>query len=90
MYSQTYGTIPLTSRVGGLVDTVIDADEDSAGGTGLTFPPNAIAMREALERALKLFADKPRFATVRQRGMQKDFGWAKAAKAYEELYRDSL
>ncbi len=90
MYSQAYGTIPLTSRVGGLVDTVTDADEEPDTGTGLTFPPNAAAMREALDRAVKLFADKPRLAAVRQRGMQKDFAWAKAAKAYEQLYRDSL
>jgi len=37
MYSQAYGTVPLASRVGGLVDTVIDADAESATGTGLTF-----------------------------------------------------
>jgi starch synthase len=90
MYSQAYGTIPLVSRVGGLVDTVTDADEQPEAGTGLSFPPTAEGLLDGLERALKLFADKPRFAAVQQRGMKKDFSWAKAGLAYEQLFRDSL
>ena len=90
MYSQAYGTVPLVSHVGGLVDTVIDADEHPASGTGLSFPPTVAGLRNGLERALKLYADKTRFAGVRQRGMQKDFSWASAAKAYGNLYQDSL
>ncbi|MES1167339.1 MAG: glycogen/starch synthase, partial [Pseudomonadota bacterium] len=90
MYSQNYGTVPLASRVGGLVDTVIDADEQREAGTGLTFPPTAEGLLDGLERALKLFADKPRLAAVKQRGMTKDFSWAKAARGYEQLFRDSL
>ncbi|MSU69401.1 MAG: glycogen synthase GlgA [Opitutaceae bacterium] len=90
MYSQAYGTVPLASRVGGLVDTVTDVDLEPETGTGITFPPTIPGMREALARALMLFADKPRLAAVRLRGMQKDFSWAKAAKAYEQLYQDSL
>jgi starch synthase len=78
------------SRVGGLVDTVRDADEDPAGGTGLMCEPKAPALRGALERALKLFGDKPRYAAVQQRGMARDFSWKTAAAAYESLYRDSL
>jgi starch synthase len=90
MYSQVYGTIPIVSRVGGLVDTVRDADEDPAGGTGIMCEPNAAALRDALERALKLFGNKPRFAAIQQRGMARDFSWKTAAAAYEALYRDSL
>ena len=90
MYSQVYGTIPVVSRVGGLVDTVIDADENPANGTGLMCEPNAASLRDALQRALILFADKPRYAAVQQRGMAKDFSWKVAATAYERLYQDSL
>ena len=90
MYSQVYGTIPIVSRVGGLVDTVRDADEDPAGGTGLMCEPNEVALLDALERSLRLFANKPRYAAVQQRAMAKDFSWKTAAAAYEALYRDSL
>ena len=50
MYSQVYGTVPIVSRVGGLVDTVRDVDDDSSGGTGLMCEPNAASLRDALER----------------------------------------
>src|SRR5204862_4238793 len=66
MYSQVYGTVPVVSRVGGLVDTVVDADDDPANGTGLMCEPNAASLRDALQRALILFADKPRHAAVQQ------------------------
>jgi starch synthase len=90
MYSQAYGTVPLTSRVGGLVDTVTDADAEPATGTGLTFPPKEAGLRDALQRSLALFADQPRYAAVQRRGMERDFSWATAAKGYEKLYAESL
>jgi glycogen/starch synthases, ADP-glucose type len=90
MYSQIYGTVPIVSRVGGLADTVIDADEKPAEGTGLMCEPDAASLREALGRAMKLFADKPRYAAVQQRGMARDFSWKSASAGYEELYRESL
>ena len=90
MYSQVYGTVPIVSRVGGLADTVIDADEYPDTGTGLMCEPNAISLREALQRALVLFADRARYAAVQQRGMAKDFSWKVVAAGYQRLYQDSL
>jgi starch synthase len=90
MYSQVYGTVPIVSRVGGLVDTVRDSDEDPSGGTGIMCEPVAASLGDALERALKLFGNKPRYAAIQQRGMARDFSWRTAAAAYETLYRDSL
>ena len=90
MYSQVYGTIPVVSRVGGLADTVIDADENPSTGTGLMCEPNATSLRDALQRALILFKDAPRHAAVQQRAMAKDYSWKVAAGAYERLYQDSL
>jgi starch synthase len=90
MYSQVYGTVPIVSRVGGLVDTVRDADEDPAGGTGLMCDPTAASLLVALERALKLFGNKPRYSSIQHRCMGRDFSWTTAAAAYETLYRESL
>ncbi|MEY2880681.1 MAG: hypothetical protein RLZZ15_3061 [Verrucomicrobiota bacterium] len=90
MYSQAYGTIPIVSRVGGLADTVSDLDAEPASGTGLMCAPEAASLREALERALALHADRARLAAAQRRGMERDFSWKTAADGYEKLYRDSL
>jgi starch synthase len=90
MYSQAYGTIPIVSRVGGLVDTVIDVTEQPKTGTGLMGLPTADGLSQALSRAMKLFADQPRYAAVQQRGMARDFSWQSAAKAHERLYQEAL
>jgi starch synthase len=90
MYSQVYGTVPIVSRVGGLVDTVVDADYSPAFGTGLMCDPSAVSLRDALQRALVLFADKPRYAAVQQRGMARDFSWKIAASGYERMYQEAL
>ena len=90
MYSQIYGTVPIVSRVGGLVDTVIDIDEYATRGTGITHEPNAESLRAALKRSLVLFADKATYQEVQKRGMQTDFSWKKATLGYEKLYSDAL
>jgi starch synthase len=90
MYSQVYGTVPIVSRVGGLVDTVIDADSDPQNGTGLICEPDAASLREALERSLVLYADASRYAAVQGRAMGRDFSWKLAAAAYERLYQESM
>ena len=90
MYSQLYGTVPIVSRVGGLTDTVIDADENPGAGTGLMCAPTAASLRDALDRALRLFADKPRLAAVQARDFARDFSWKNAATVYEKLYQDSV
>ncbi|MSU73096.1 MAG: glycogen synthase GlgA [Opitutus sp.] len=90
MYSQVYGTLPVVSRVGGLADTVVDVDDDPVCGTGVMCEPSVASLRDALQRALILFADKPRYADAQQRAMAKDFSWKVAAAGYEQLYQDSL
>lgn len=90
MYSQVYGTVPIVSRVGGLADTVTDADENPENGTGLMCEPKAASLQGALMRALALFADQRRYTAVQQRGMMRDFSWKVASAGYERLYQDAL
>ena len=90
MYSQAYGTIPLVTRVGGLADTVVDLDIYPDAGTGVMFHPSPEGVAAGLARALTLFGDRTLMATVRERGMRKDFGWETTAKAYEDLYEDAV
>lgn len=85
MYSLLYGAVPVVHGVGGLLDTVFDLSRDD--GTGVVFnAPTADALYEALVRAVGLFRDPARYREVQLRGMRQDFGWHKAALAYEQLY----
>lgn len=90
MYSQAYGTVPLVSRVGGLVDTVTDIEATPTEGTGIMFPPTQDGFDRGLRRALTLFADKAKYADVQRRAMRRDFSWKTAVTAYERLYSDAL
>ncbi len=86
-----YGAAPLVARVGGLADTVIDANDAavSAGvATGVQFaPPEADALSGALSRALWLYRDPTAMLQMRVNGMRSDVSWRRPAKRYAELYR---
>jgi starch synthase len=90
MYSQAYGTVPLVSRVGGLVDTVVDTPAKGEAGTGIMFSPTVEGFGNGLDRALALYADKARYAAVQKRAMERDFSWKTAVAAYEQLYSNAL
>ncbi len=86
-----YGAMPIVSRVGGLADTVIDANEAaiSAGvATGVQFSPNSVeAMVYALDRALAIFRDPETILRFRLNGMRADVSWRGPAQRYAALYR---
>lgn len=90
MYSLHYGTIPVVTRVGGLVDTVIDIDENPDEGTGIMTDTNAASLRKGLKRALALYQDKPLMRKIIKRAMSRDFSWSNLARANEALYRDMI
>jgi starch synthase len=86
MYSLLYGAVPVVHRVGGLADTVVDADEPN--GTGLCFNDATVdALAWTLKRAVELFGDAPRYRAIQRRGMGLDFSWDHAAAEYEAVYR---
>ncbi len=91
MISMRYGTLPVVRRVGGLADTVIDADLHPEKGNGFVFveqtPEKLMA---AIRRALKAFKDKPRLSMLRKTAMKTDFSWDKSAEKYAQLYRKVL
>lgn len=90
MYSQAYGTIPIVTKVGGLIDTVVDIDESPDKGTGIIVDPDASGVAAGLARAMELFSAKAVYAEAQQRGMLTDFSWDQAALAYEDFYADEV
>jgi starch synthase len=86
-----YGAVPVVARVGGLADTVIDANPMalSAGvATGLQFAPvTAEALTGAIRRTATLFAQRPIWTRLQANGMAADVSWTAAARQYAMLFR---
>ena len=86
-----YGCVPIVARVGGLADTIIDANDAAlAAGvaTGIQFLPVDVAgLAGAIQRALRLYADVPTWRNMQRRGMHADVSWDKSATRYAALYR---
>jgi starch synthase len=88
MEAMAYGTIPVVSDVGGLHDTVIDANADPRLGTGyVAAKPDAPHLLDALHRAVRGFADKRRRRAMQVRAMSAGWSWQHPAAAHIDLYR---
>ena len=85
-----YGAIPVVSRVGGLADTVIDANEMAIAGdvaTGIQFGPvTSENLAVAIRRAEALFHNKPVWRRMQKNGMSVDVSWRNPARHYADLY----
>jgi starch synthase len=91
MYSLRYGTVPVVREVGGLADTVRDADRDGVAGNGFSFGDyHPGALLDAARRASAAFADPARWQTLALRGMDEDFSWEKPGRAYQAVYEETL
>lgn len=86
MFAQRYGAIPIVTRTGGLVDTVVDVDADLETGTGIVLPECTVDdVAGAVGRAVAAFRH-PRFAALRSRVMRLDVGWERPARRYAQVY----
>ena len=89
-----YGTLPVVARVGGLADTVIDANEAALAdgvATGFQFSPvDRDNMKAVIDRTCDLWADRPAFTRVVRRAMGRNVGWARAAADYRATYEQLL
>jgi starch synthase len=87
-----YGCVPVVARVGGLADTVVDANEMALAqdaATGVLFAPVTRERLElALARAGSLWRDPATWRQMQRRGMASDVGWALPARRYAELFRE--
>ncbi len=94
LYGLRYGCVPLVSRVGGLADTVIDANEaaiDAGVATGIVFAPaTEEALAEAIRRAIHLYEREKTWKKMQRRGMKSDVSWEASAQKYADLYANLL
>jgi len=94
LYGLRYGCVPLVSRVGGLADTVIDANEaavEAGVATGIVFAPaTSGALLDAINRAIALYGREKVWRKMQRRGMKSDVSWDASAEKYAKLYKKLL
>jgi starch synthase len=87
-----YGAVPLVARVGGLADTVIDANAAAlAAGvaTGVQFAPVTAGMLDmAMRRIVALYREPSVWHTLQENGMAAEVTWRGPARQYAALYRE--
>ena len=90
LYGLRYGAVPVVARVGGLADTIIDANAAAlrAGvATGIQFNPvDATSFSDAIQRAIALYRQPEVWSRMQRRGMKTDVSWASSAGEYAALY----
>jgi starch synthase len=91
-YGLRYGCVPVVARVGGLADSIIDANDaalTAGAATGLQFlPVDTPALGAAIERAITLYRDRGTWTRIQKRGMKADVSWTRSAGRYAALYND--
>lgn len=90
LYGLRYGCVPVVSRIGGLADTVIDANPAALMAevaTGVLFDANsAHELYEAIRKTVRLYADQKLWKKLQRRGMKSDVSWQTSAVRYADLY----
>jgi len=84
LYAMRYGALPIVNAVGGLADTVTDADEVPGEGNGFVMRSGDVdGLRDALQRAVNVWSHNPkRWARLVQNGYDYDSSWAQSAQTY--------
>ena len=80
--------------VGGLADTVVDADAAAlADGTATGFvfrEPGAGDFLATVHRACDLWRDRDAWRALQLTAMAQDFSWQHSAERYIELYQSAM
>ncbi len=90
MMAMRYGALPVVSRVGGLADSVVDANEAAlrAGvATGVVADASLAGLDRALRRTFGLWRDQAGWGQAQRAGMSTDSGWDAAASRYAQVLR---
>jgi starch synthase len=81
MMAMRYGTLPIVRKTGGLADTV----GSKVGFSFTTFSQRSFYL--AINKALKVYANKKKYRSMQVKAMKTDFTWSKSAKKYLNIYK---
>ncbi len=87
MQAMRYGALPVVTDVGGLHDTVVDADRQR-NGTGFVAPEvTEAAVTAALFRAVRRLSNRRQREAMTKRAMRIDWSWRDPVRRYIALYQ---
>jgi len=92
MYSQQYGTLPIVTATGGLVDSVRDFSEGLEAATGFHVSVLEPAkLKEVMYKAMELYLKRPAdFQQMQRNAMESNFFWPRAVDEYERSIDTTL
>jgi len=90
MQAMAYGTMPVVTPVGGLVDTVHDVDLHREGTGIVAATADESGVVDAIHRGLRAWRHAGRRKAIQRRGMTPDWSWSAPAAEFVELYRELL
>ncbi len=85
MISYKYATVPIVHKTGGLVDTVIDYEQD---GGGFIFDRyRGQDLLAVIDRAYEVFSRPKTWSKLREKITSYNFSWEKTAQGYITMYQ---
>ncbi|MCC6125454.1 MAG: glycogen synthase GlgA [Pirellulales bacterium] len=94
LYSLRYGTVPVVRATGGLADTIVGYDEQTAAAgaaNGFSFQEyGALALGETLRHACDVYRRPDAWGRLIATGMKQDWSWNHSVKQYVELYQKTI
>jgi starch synthase len=90
LYSLRYGTVPIVTRTGGLIDTVVPLNPETLRtGSATGFHVEAMtpkALLDAVRAAVSTYGRPEMWNQLVKTGMKYDVSWGRSAKSYESLF----
>jgi starch synthase len=92
LIAMRYGSVPVVTPTGGLLDTVSPFDESHKDGVGFVAAGlDTVSVRSALRQAVSLYRGEPAvWRALMARAMSSSFGWSESVEKYLELFRLAL
>ena len=94
LYSLRYGTLPVVTRVGGLADTVVDANKNTMSkktANGFMLKENkASELSSTVQRAIDLYQQEELWQQLQTNAMEQDYAWHTSAEKYVKLYQEIM
>ena len=94
LYGLAYGTPPIVSATGGLVDSVRDTNTDSIKhhtATGFVLKDITDAsLLETIQTAITYWQDKKTWRKIQNNGMKTEVSWLSSAHLYLQLYQKTI